>query len=327
MKEVRATLLQLFARLPCAAIEASDVHIVDAFKAASFDEIKALPHYNDEYGRVRAAKLELERICLHYSADNGDQPLQCLCLLKDWRVKAKYITDDYAIRRDLIRDFLYKDWSLSDRECYDQRRMVIEEWTDFFLSYTNRESVEINNRYRTLISHKLGWPGNDKISKSNYVARVIAKFFESENLRAFVDFKVLECGDDIGQKIVQHCRSTIAFVQLVQKEALSEPPLGSENWCHIEYREFVGATFPSATMVATNRRFFVLSGAGQLDRPLNMSQPYEPWYDEMSRRLHVVIDLHDRKPWDQLKGEVSAIARQIVSARGELVNAMLSSWH
>ena len=326
MSPVCKILVDLFARLSCAEIEASDTNLVKAFNVASFDLVKAMPLYSDEYSRVRSAKLVIERIGARYSASNGDQPLQCLSLLKEWRDKTKYLTDEYETRRELIRGSVYQEWSLQDRDLYDARRFVIEEWSHFFLSYTNRESLDINNRYRKLISHKLGWPGQESSSKSNYVARVIAKFFESQNLRAFADFNVLECGDDIGEEIVQHCRSTFAFVQLVQHEVLSEPAEGKRNWCHIEYGEFVNATFPSPGAANVNRKFFLLSGAKQLEEPANMSQPYLPWYKEMSDRLHIVIDTHDRKPWDQLKEEVSVVARAIVAARSNMVISLLASW-
>jgi hypothetical protein len=330
MREVLATLVNLFARRTCAEIEGSQVSgaiIADAFGADSFDQVVTLPFYAEEYSRVRAAKLEIERIGDHYSAHNGDQPLQCLCLLKEWRGKTKHLTVDYGVRRDLIQGSLLQNWSPLDQTKYDTCRRVIEEWTDFFLSYTNRDALEVNNRYRRLINHKLGWPGTDKFSRWNYVARVIAKFLEAENLRTFVDFKNLECGDDIEQKIVEHCRSTFAFVQLIERVALSEPPEGKFNWCHIEFQQFQNAPFPPESKTAdVNRRFFFLSGSAELTKPAHLSEPYEPWYEEVSRRLHIVIDTHDRKPWDELKCEVSEVAKQIVTARSRLVDAMLARW-
>ena len=102
MKPVRATLIDLFSRLPCAVIEDGAAKIVQAFDADSFAGVAALPQYAEEYNRVRTAKRQLERIEATYSSANGDQALQSLCLLKDLRAQTKYINDDYLVTRELI---------------------------------------------------------------------------------------------------------------------------------------------------------------------------------------------------------------------------------
>ena len=326
MNAVRVTLVDLFARLTRAEIESDEKHLIQAFGVNSFAAVKALPMYDEEYHLVRRAKGELERIA-KYEIGNGDQALQCLCLLSNLRSRSAYLTDDYIVTRDLIGKSLYKGWPPSDQARFDERRKVLEDWSDFFLSYTNRDATDINNRYRKLINAKIGWPGVTRISERNYVARVLAKFFEAESLHAFVDFKSLQCGDELDEKIRQRCRTSFAFVQVVERMTLSEPPPGKVNWCHVEYREFVNSTFPAPVAAPeVNRRFFVLAGATELKKPANMGLAYEDWYDDMSKRLRLVIDIHDAKPWDQLRDEVGRVAEQIVTARKQLINSMLATW-
>ena len=327
MKPVRPTLIELFSRLSCVEIELSTQHLIESFDATSFDQLSSMPKYDEEYNRVKAAKRTIERIGTKYSRDNGDQALQCLCLLKDLRAKTVYESDDYATTRELIEKTLCLHWPKPDQLDFDQRRKVLDRWSDFFISYTNRDSNATNKRYRELISNELGWPRKAEIEARNYVARVIAKCFEQQNLRGFVDFKGLQCGDEIEAKIVQHCQSAIAFVQLVEGAALTEPPPPKVNWCHTEYNEFTRAGFPGvASKVQVNRRFFVLAGSGQLAKPAKLGQPYHDWFQDMSARLHIVIDDLNAKPFDDLKFKVREVANQIVTARTELIDSMLATW-
>jgi len=328
MKPIRPTLVALFSRLSCAQIEASTAHLLQAFDEDSFEQLAAQPGYAEEYAHVRTAKWQLERIASRYAADNGDQALQCLCLLKELRARSRFEGDEYLVTRALIDETLSKGWPEVDRRTYLERRVVFD-WCDFFLSYTNRDANATNERYRRLVTAEYGWPSLAERSQYNYVARVVAKFFEQQNLRGFADFKTLQCGDDIKDKVVQHCRSAIAFVQLVESGALNEPaPPVEVNWCHAEYSEFSAAGFPvRPASVPGNRRFFVLAGGQAFGRPAGSSPHYEAWYQDIEARLQIVIDRHNVRPWDALKSKVREVAVQIVAAREALANAMLATWH
>lgn len=321
---VRETLMALFAQRRCVEIESGTEALLKAFGENDYQRVLALPGYGEAYNRIKAAKRTLERIGERYSKDNGDQPLQCLSLLHELRAETVYRSPDYDVTRELITKTLYADWSVDDQKRFDGRVAVFDDWTDFFISYTNRNAVATNRRYRSLITQELGWPRAVHVGARNYVARVVAKYLEQYNIRGFVDFKSLECGDDIAAKILVHCRSTVGFIQLVEREALKEPPPPTVNWCHKEYSEFTTATLPWAkTGLQANRRFFVLAGPALVPAD---TKPYADWYTDATKRLFVSLDEHNVSPFDTFLHEVGRVAGQIRDARDELVSSVLAAW-
>jgi hypothetical protein len=223
---------------------------------------------------------------------------------------------------------LYKRWPAADQRTFNERLNVFDIWTDFFISYTNRDAIATNNRYKELISHHFGWPSDaNSINPINYVARVIVKYLEQQNIRGFVDFKSLQCGDDIGTTILEHCRATIAFVQLVEDVTLTEPPPSKKNWCFEEYDAFTSGVLPViAPNGLGNRCFFTLAGAGELAAPPGMGELYQPWCGRIAATLHIVLDNCNTSPFDELKSNVRKIALQIVEARRRLFESMLAAW-
>ena len=328
MKAVRPTLIELFSRLSCDEIESGEQPVLDAFGETSFASVTSLKGYAEEYNRVKTAKQKIEHIEQKYSQQHGDQALQCLCLLKELRTGTVDPSHEFVVTRDLIQRTLYARWPKPDQDLFDERRRVFDQWVDFFLSYTNRDASATNNRYKSLISAQFGWPRKAEVLARNQVAKVIAKFLEQHSLRGFVDYNNMQCGDEIEDKIIEYCRTAIAFVQLVEDEALREPPPPKANWCHKEHFAFTQAKLPvQEGQVQANRRFFVLAGGRELAAPENMGEAYREWFQDMSSRLDIVIDSVNVKPWDNLKLEVRKVARQILTARAQLIDSMLATWH
>jgi hypothetical protein len=162
------------------------------------------------------------------------------------------------------------------------------------------------------------------VGKHKFVPRVIAKYLEQNNLHGFVDFKSLQCGDDIADKVIEHCQKTVAFIQLVEPTSFVEPAAPTVNWCLREYDAFDAAASPVAPADG-NRFFFVLAGGAALPQPPRMSPPYASWHARIARKLHIVI--YDcAKPYEDLKSKVGQIAKQIIDARAIIVESLLASW-
>ncbi len=326
MNEVQKTLIALFSRLSVAEIDAEIQHLFDAFKVTTYEELKALQDYEEEYKRARNAKVEIERIGNTYDLI-GDQALQYLDWLRIQRGKTVHESQDYVMSCELLARTLHTRWPAPDWQKFEQRRAVLDQWSDVFISYTNRDGGATNMRYRRLIGDELGWPVKSKARKANYLARVLAKFFEQQGIRGFVDFKSLQCGDDLKAVILARCATTIAFVQLVENVTLTEPLPPDENWCHLEFEAFVKAALPvPAPANLGNRCFFVLAGGPVLARPQGMGNVYEPWFQRMAAMLHIVIDSYKQRPPDELREKITGIARQIVNVRNQIVDSMLEAW-
>jgi hypothetical protein len=152
MTDVQGTLIELFARHPVAELESTMQYLVDAFRAPNFEAVKALQDYEEGYKRVRTAKRELERIVDRFRGDATGQALQCLNSLKELRLQTVYRSEKYKVLRELVAKTLYLNWPDNDQRAFDARVTIFDSWTDFFISYTNRDATATNNRYRTLIS-------------------------------------------------------------------------------------------------------------------------------------------------------------------------------
>jgi hypothetical protein len=324
MTDVRKTLVSLFARFSCDEIESKTQYVCDAFATSDYNAIRALPNYSQEYGRIRKAKATIETYARNYP-EVTDQALQCLNWLKTLHGDTVYPNDDYLVTRELIEKTLFLRGPRDDQLKFKQRRKLVDEWTDFFLSYTNRDAHATNDRYRGLINSQLGWPGKKEADSHNYLARVIVKFFEQRNIRAFVDFKNLQCGDDIQAKVFDHCRSTFAFVQLIEGETLVEPKPPDKNWCHLEYSEFIKSPYLAlVTSAKLNCRFYLLAGLAK-PAPPGIAL-YQSWFNDVSGLLALVIDNHNARPFDSLRLEISNLAAQIRLARDKLIEEQLATW-
>jgi len=327
VSDTRAKLLRLFAKLPLDVIDADMRPLLDAFNVETYDNLKALPDYEEEYKRAREAKRKIERIAEVYKDSIGDQALQCLAWLQNLRAQTVHKNPEYLVSRDLLARTLQAQWKEPDLGKFKARFALLDGWCDVFLSYTNRNSMATNKRYKRLISDELGWPGDKEVQERNYLARVLAKFLEQESVRGFADFKNLECGDDIEAVVLGRSATAFGFVQLVEDVTLTEPLPPALNWCEREYDAFTKADLPVAAPAGLgNRLFFVLAGANKMSKPAGLAPNYDPWYQKIAASLDLVIDMFKQKPPDDLKAQIRGIAEQIVTARKTVLNSMLDAW-
>jgi len=326
MSSVRATLLGVFARHSCTEIENATRILVDAFGEPSYDAVKALIDFDKEYAYASNAKQPIERIAARFPDDAGQQALLCLNSLKELRAKTIFKNEQYEVARELTLKTLFQTWPQSDQRLFFERLAVIDSWSDFFMSYTTRDALATNNYHEDLIVHEFGWPKEEERQRKNYVARVLAKYLEKENIHGFVDYKSLQCGDDIKEQIIGHCQTTIAFIQVVEAATLAEPQPPIRNWCLEEYEAFAKASAPvSGSAAVGNRLFFVVAANKALPQPAAMGASYQNWRAQMEKDLHILVANHS-KPFEDLRSEVGGIARQIASARTRIIESMLESW-
>jgi hypothetical protein len=324
---VRKTLSTLFSEHSCAAVEADTQLISAAFFAASYDEVEQQPDFASEFSLVRKAKRTIELIARSHPAADGAQARQCLQLLKQKRNESRFRSVEYDVIRDLIGRTLHPTWDAVDRERFDRRVKVFDDWTDFFLSYTNRNAPGTNGRYSKLVKSELGKLDPKEKPDRNRVPEVIARLLEADNLRGFADYWAMQPGDVIGAEVRDHCRSTVAFVQVVEQFVLQQPAPPVINWCHEEYQAFTSAPLPSPSCaLAGNRIFCVLSSEPPLIAPAGGLGPYRSWFDAIQARLQVRVDDHNTAPYDGLRRKIRSMAAEITATRAELVDAMLATW-
>jgi hypothetical protein len=225
MTPVRPTLLKVFS-------EYSSENITKELLTRAFgdENYELLPQFGIEYNYATRAKQIIERYEKGFPDSYKNQALQCLNWIIQLRGDDRDKPDAYLVARALILKTIHLKWPQPDRLLFDVKLSVIENWADFFISYTRRNALETNNFHDELIKYHFGLSSErdadqEILKVENYVARVLAKYLEQHNIHGFVDFNKLQCGDDIADKILTNCRATIAFIQLVESATLQEPRL------------------------------------------------------------------------------------------------------
>src|SRR5262245_52113092 len=108
------------------------------------------PGFDAMISRVRDVAIRLERLLA--GQEPRDQVEFILKLFHSYR-------DDRPRRKvcaELIRHRYYSRWSQSQREYYDEACIKLENWRDYFLSFTNYNPTEgevmfVNNQHDRLI--------------------------------------------------------------------------------------------------------------------------------------------------------------------------------
>lgn len=317
-------LIKVFSKKAAEEVTIGD--IIDAFGAADYSEVEAMPGYTEIYNRIRKAKLKLEQIAKKYTQVEN-QALQCLAALFAERGRYRQPPDVFRETEALIHEYLYPHWGDIQPE-YDARCKVIGEWCDVFVSYTNRDSHATNQRYANLVKHEWGRGIDPAVTTSNFIAATIAKYLQQNNLRCFFDYDNLQCGDDIEDEIRKHSSSAVAFVQLLEPQIFVEPAPPKRNWCKEEFEEFSRSQPPRIDEAeAHNRYFFILARGEEIDHilPARQPTPYVQWIEKASRKLHLTLNNY-QSDYDGLRIAVRGIAGNILDAHEKIIDAMLSSW-
>ncbi|MFT4927087.1 MAG: hypothetical protein ACI8WB_003193 [Phenylobacterium sp.] len=311
--------------------QVSDVAEIDirrAFGMREMAEVQNQPNYHGAFQRVRAAKLIIERITNGYTGYE-DQALQCLAQLNEDRESSIHITDNFQVTEALIEQSCYQHWPDNIQQEYQRRCHVIGHWHNVFISYTNRDACTTNQRYKDLILFEWGEAINPASEASNYIARTLAKYLEQADIHGFIDYKKLQCGDDIEDSIRQHSGNAITLLQLLEPEIFKQPKPPIKNWCHEEFLSFSDVKAPKAALAeAHNNRFFVLARANSIEEiePLRkVPADYGQWVDVSKKDLNIRLNDYGH-PFEDLRLAVRGVAGQILNAREKLIDSMLGSW-
>lgn len=93
---------------------------------------------------------------------------------------------------------------------------MVTDWNDFFLSYTNKKTLETNNDFKKMIMHSLKAIIDKKEwEEKNCLAHFIVDNLYEKNLFAFFDRDVIKNGEEIAKKVYKHCDTSFSFIQLV----------------------------------------------------------------------------------------------------------------
>jgi hypothetical protein len=270
-------------------------------------------------------KQDIEKCFNLHSANLVNQAAGCLSLMKVEFYKNKI--DDARDYGDLTKETLeFANWSEPIQKKFTAAQVVMCEWRNYFLSYTNRNADSINLDYQNLITRAWGrWPKNTDREGANYVARTIAKYLRENNLAGFFDPIDIKCGDDIEDEVLNYCQNCASLIQLVEKCSFSMPEPEKKNWCHREYEIFINTPhMPELEIIQEKRRHFSITTESSVDKlkPAVPIYAYESWL-EATRRCH--IDSLEGKTAQQLRSIVTDIASSVYQNHKQLAEDMVGA--
>jgi hypothetical protein len=289
---ITTKLVDIFGRLEVSEIEnAQSAVLLDAFGKGSLSEVAAISGYQAVYAHIKNIKMQLEELAGRYPGHHEQQVKQCLRRMEDARREYE------AIRLRLLGDLIQRwfidgeRWTDDAKDLYNKVSLLITDWQDYFLSYTNRGAPAINNDFRDLIEYNFGKKLSGLMTTENCVARVIVKYLSDHGGRGFFDAADLRCGEDIEDKIRRHCTRAFAMIQFIEHQSFVDPGEGRRNWCYEEYllfREAFG--WLQRYLPPDNRDFenyFIITppvaDTGQLF-PAAALPYYKSWLDDVGRK-------------------------------------------
>ena len=299
-----------------------------------------LPEYGKSYKLVEELKQKFEA---NVDMDKASKELltSSLKLIKKEMDKESVYgrrqCQTFIVLDKVVRNIVFPKLTDEEKKIYENVCEIIIDWKHFFLSYTNRNAEPTNKRYIPLLT-KVEFDEKEIKSniKTNYVAKLIAKYLKSNNISAFFDKDNIRCGDDFEDKIKIHCQTSFSFVQLIQRKVFEDCEADKKNWCFVEYKEFQKKCLIDNfcdTKQFKRHYFFIDEEKIENVKPANLCE-YTEWYEKVSRLDHISVYQYMYSGGNVIKGEfglnklkdkVDEMAKEIYKTREDIIKKILDS--
>lgn len=312
-KNIKKRLEKLFTNHSVKEIEAhSGARLKKAVRVERYSELAEDEDFKNYYEMLKVLRKDLDDALIE--KEHIEQAKGCLRLLKEIK---DYPSDErIELLSRLISGSVYKKWGQEEQEYYNTGRQMLTEWRDFFLSYTNRGLPETNNDFKKILPLVFGEDYfAENVEKVNLVAGLIFRYLvKQNNLTAFFDKENMKFGDEIKEGIEKYCRSSYAFVQLVEPEIFQDEKKDQKNWCFHEFKVF--AEWSGGNQLKPHKRFYFILTIKDEVFPANFPGYYKKWQDKISGHLHIEGLSSLNK--EEIRHKCKEIANEIVDTRNKI---------
>jgi hypothetical protein len=330
---VAMNIVELFATRTVAEIEANPLLIRKIFDTApdvntsgsvaeTNEAILLTRGYAPFYCKLKEIKSKIENIVSH--PGEMAQVKNLLTFLLSLKRLSSEHRDKKIMFREMIASAIEnkKLWANSPEavDKYNQGACMIDEWVDFFLSYTNRDQPEVNNSFDESLKKSFkrkDW--DDSFEDLNMLARLIVKYLRLGGLNIFFDQQSMICGDNIEDKVEKYCTNTFAFAQLIQRQILTDDAR-KKNWCYHEYKTFKKANTGNEKGIYFFKTYDVPDS--YRDVP-GIPNDWEDWVKDALGRVNIIIP--QKLENNELKQKCSDIAKEILTVRDRIIINYLAS--
>ena len=318
VNNIKEKLIVLFAANSIEEIEENNgERLKQAFGISDSRQLFENIDFNSYYELLKTLSSQLETIA--GETKGKEQVKDCLRWIRE--EKDNENPENIEIISRLIRERFYKkEWNQSDKKYFDHGVEMLGKWKDFFLSYTNRNSIETNSDFEDILDHVFKSDFQDNREKMNYLAKLIAHYLVNfEGLTSFYDNDVITCGDIIKEKIFNHCTSVFAFVQLVEPIIFSYSK-NQKNWCFEEFKKF-DQWLDNSGQNPENRYYFFLTESKGRVFPANFPGIFKDWKAKIEERHYE--GLSQLKNNSEIKFKVKIVAKKIVETKKQILDSYM----
>lgn len=328
MEDYEKTLVPLYAQHTVKQVRENE-HLIEKHLGKSIDSLHLDANFPSAKEFVESQKLYIEEVLDSLTTPvKATQVAQCLKLLLGEVLPGvagcPMFQRKMYVRKALLTAMFAADWSTEQVAHFEYMFKSMMCWRSFFLSYTNGNSSELNDRYRNIIVR--GLSSNIKKSprwlKENLLAEIVAQKLGTHNLDGFYDKKDIRLGQDLMNRIKPAVDNVFIFIQLVQTETFT---FGSENWSFEEWRMFDAASSEKLadrqyfSQVFDDRLAPVFTNTREFLKPPVPVPEYKKWCDRLFSKVHNVELPTDPKAFDVVIRDLTA---RIVDLRHQIVSTV-----
>lgn len=291
--------------------------------AQTNDNILNTSGYAEFYCNLKEAKVKMETVI------NGRTEMEQVKFLLSHLNDLKRLSFDMQYKKMIFRELISNAiqhgglWAgnAAAIQKYEQGAEMIDEWVDFFLSYTNRDQPEVNNSFEESLKKNFkrqDW--DNSVEEINMLARLLVKYLkQTGGLNVFFDQQSMVCGEKIEDTVDNYCKNTFAFAQLIQWQVITDS-YGKKNWCYHEYNTFKECNKDK------DKGIFFFKTYDVPDDPEQVAGVPPDWKDWVKHALTTVNMVIPKKlENDQLREKCGKVAGQIIKIREQIIGKYLSS--
>lgn len=234
-------------------------------------------------------------------------------ILKEYKKERK--KDNFFFLQKLIKAYSKIKFPKKYQDLYEEACDFLEKRIDFFCSYTTRGVLAINKLYEIAIWRQYCVDdSNVDWHTTNYLAKMIVRFFNDHGLNYFFDRESLVNGDLIEESIYYYCDKAIVLVQILQHESFRDNERET-NWCYNEYCRYKG----------TNDIKYIFYKIPEIAKPVAARSDIEKWYDYVSTPKGVLSTTINSN-WDneRIRYQVNLDAKIIKAEREKQFDKILA---
>jgi hypothetical protein len=276
-------LVEVFGKWPAADLKDSKANELEKAFNKKLEVLTEDKDYAAAYAIVSGAKEQIEGIEKDHP-DHARQVAACLRHMDEARQESRFaLLTAYA---DLVQRWFIdaRRWDAPAQQMYSDRVEFVVEWQDYFLSYTNRGTPEINNEFRPMIEFVLKGKERGSMDDENCVVKIFVKYLVENGMRGFFDLEKIQPGDVIQDELRKYCTKTFSMVQFLEHAAAAFTTADKRNWCLTEYELFGEARAALGKFVGKRpaNYFVVTPDVNETEDlfPVVKREEYKAWFNE-----------------------------------------------